>query len=393
LIHRKFAAGRLARMICTRREPGVTMNRTATPSETAAPTAACDALVPLDACHRRTLAVVAELRALPSAIDHGGVTPAVRAAAASIANFLSATARVHHEDEERQVFPPLLASGDAALVDTVRRLQQDHGWLEENWRELEPQLRAIATNCGSWDIDTVSSAIGVLSDLYREHIELEESIAYPEARARLAPATRPRRTETRMTTPHATLRIIREEHGALAAMLGSILLLLAQHRRRGSLPDFTALRAMLFYVDEFPEQRHHRKESELLFPKLRARTPQSRALLDRLDAEHARGEHAIRELEHALLGFEMLGETRRLAFEQAAQRYVDFYLAHMRLEEEEILPLAERVLSDADWVELDAAFTANRDPFTGHAPEAPYEALFSRIVNLVPAPIGLGEAK
>ena len=75
---------------------------------------------------------------------------------------------------------------------------------------------------------------------------------------------------------HATTRIICEEHAALSAMLRSILLLLAQHRRQGSLPDFTALRSMLFYVDEFPEKRHHRKESELLFPKLRARTPLSR---------------------------------------------------------------------------------------------------------------------
>ena len=290
------------------------------------------------------------------------------------------------------MFPALLASDDPALLDTVRCLRQQHGWLEEIWREIEPHLTAIATDRGAWDIDVLSAAIEVLSDLYRDHIALEESIAYPEARARRTPAARARRTETRMTTPRATLRIIREEHGALSAMLSSILLLLAQHRQRGSLPDFTALRAMLFYLDEFPEQRHHRKESELLFPKLRARTPQSRELLDRLDAEHARGECAIRELEHALLAFEMLGAPRRAAFEQAAQRYVEFYLAHIRLEEQEILPLAERVLSDADWAELDAAFATNRDPFTGHAPEAPYEALFSRIVNLVPAPLGLGAA-
>ena len=192
---------------------------------------------------------------------------------------------------------------------------------------------------------------------------------------------------------HATLRIIREEHAALAAMLRSILLLLAQHRRQGTLPDFTALRAMIFYVDAFPEQRHHRKESELLFPKLRARTPLSRALLDRLDEDHARGERNIRELEHALLAFEMLGEPRRAAFEHAAQRYVDFYLAHMGLEEEQVLPLAERVLTERDWAELDEAFSANRDPLTGHEPEDEYRALFTRIVNLVPAPIGLGAAR
>jgi hemerythrin-like domain-containing protein len=191
---------------------------------------------------------------------------------------------------------------------------------------------------------------------------------------------------------HSSIRIIREEHGALAAMLRSILLLLSQHRRAGTLPDFAALRAMIFYVDEFPEKRHHRKVSELLFPKLRARTPLSRELLDHLDADHSRGEHNIRELEHTLLAFEMMGEPRRLAFEQAAQRYVDFYLAHMSLEEQQVLPLAERVLTAEDWSDLDEAFEQNRDPLTGKMPEAEYQQLFTRIVNLVPAPVGLGPA-
>ena len=191
---------------------------------------------------------------------------------------------------------------------------------------------------------------------------------------------------------HPTIRIIREEHAALSAMLRSILLLLEQHRRHATLPDFAALRAMLFYVDEFPEQRHHRLESQLLFPKLRARTPLSRALLDRLDADHACGAARIRDLEHALVAFEMLGEPRREAFERDAQRYVSFYLAHMALEEREILPLAEQTLTAQDWQELDEAFGSNRDPLTGHEPTADYRALFTRIVNAVPAPIGLGAA-
>jgi hemerythrin-like domain-containing protein len=190
--------------------------------------------------------------------------------------------------------------------------------------------------------------------------------------------------------PHITTRIIREEHMALAALLRSIPLLLAQHRRQATQPDFAALRAMLFYVDEFPEQHHHRKESELLFPKLRARTPRSRDLLDKLDQDHARGEHMIRKLEHALLGFEMLGDSRRLPFEQAVDHYVAFYLAHMALEEREILPLAERVLTERDWADLDHAFETDRDPLTGHSPDADYRALFTRIVGIVPAPIGLG---
>lgn len=189
---------------------------------------------------------------------------------------------------------------------------------------------------------------------------------------------------------HPTTRILREEHRALAAMLRSIPMLLAECRRRGAMPDFTALRAMLFYIDEFPEQRHHRLESDLLFPKLRARTPLARALLDQLDGDHARGAMRVRDLAHSLVAFEMLGESRRAAFEENATLYVDFYLKHMALEEQEILPLAERTLTAADWRELDKAFASNRDPLTGHEPTDDYRALFTRILNIVPAPIGLG---
>jgi len=88
----------------------------------------------------------------------------------------------------------------------------------------------------------------------------------------------------------------------------------------------------------------------------------------------------------------MMGEARRMDFENAVQRYVDFYLTHMRLEEEQILPLAQKVLTEQDWAELDEAFSANRDPLTGHTPDDEYRALFSRIVNAVPAPIGLGKS-
>lgn len=189
---------------------------------------------------------------------------------------------------------------------------------------------------------------------------------------------------------HPALTIIREEHNALAAMLRSLSLLLAEYRRKGQLPDFSVLRAMLFYVDEFPERLHHTKESELLFPKVRARCPEAAATLDKLELDHAHGEKAIRALEHDLLAFEVLGEPRRAAFEQSVARYIDFYLSHMQLEESEILPLAERDFSADDWAGIDAAFLANRDPLTGHTPAEDYRPLFSKIVLTAPAPIGLG---
>ena len=81
---------------------------------------------------------------------------------------------------------------------------------------------------------------------------------------------------------------------------------------------FSVLRAMLFYVDEFPERLHRTKETDLLFPKIVAASAEVRDAIERLDRDHARGESAIRELQHLLTAWELLGDTRRGAFEGPA---------------------------------------------------------------------------
>jgi len=190
---------------------------------------------------------------------------------------------------------------------------------------------------------------------------------------------------------HASLRIIHDEHAALSAMLQSLRMMVRRGPGDGPEQFFDVLRAMLFYIDEFPERLHHTKETELLFPPVRARAPHLKDALDRLDRDHARGEAAVRELQHLLLAWELLGDSRREAFEQAVARYLDFYLEHMKLEETVILPEAEKVLSAQDWQALDEAFATNCDPLTGKYPRDPvYDRLFTRIVMRAPAPIGVG---
>jgi hemerythrin-like domain-containing protein len=186
---------------------------------------------------------------------------------------------------------------------------------------------------------------------------------------------------------HAALRIIRAEHSALRSMLEGMRRLMAGHRPGSSLPDFTALRAVVFYIDEFPEKCHHRKESELLFPKLRARTPLSRSLLDHLDGDHLAGERNVRELARTLLAYEFMGEPRRHAFERTASRYIDFYLAHMEREEREVLPLAERVLTESDWDELDQAFKGHEDPLTVSTPSVDYEQMLECLASIARTPV------
>ena len=193
-----------------------------------------------------------------------------------------------------------------------------------------------------------------------------------------------------------TLSILQDEHQALAAMLRSMGMLLQLARREEHMPDFSVLRAMLFYVDEFPERQHHRRETDFLFPLVRERCPELAPVLQRLDQDHDNSEKSIRKLQHALLAFEVLGEPRREAFEAAVQLYTRQYLEHMALEEREVMPAAQRSLTADDWARLDAIFEAGRDPLTLPNPgeQAPqdYRPLFSKILMQAPAPIGLGPA-
>jgi len=194
---------------------------------------------------------------------------------------------------------------------------------------------------------------------------------------------------------HAALRVIRDEHASLAAMLKSLL----QMVQRGLDPEgrgeheryFDVMRAMLFYIDEFPETLHHPKETELLFPRVAKAAPETAELIAQLDRDHHAGENRVRELMHLLMAWEYLGESRRVAFETAAKAYVGCYLEHMRQEEAVILPAAERALTNADWHGLNAAFATNQDPLNTRLPRNPqFDRLFTRIVILAPSPVGVG---
>lgn len=140
----------------------------------------------LDVCHQHIAAHLNRLAALIPHIESHGVDAHARQEAGAIESFFSGTSRAHHVEEEKSVFPPLLASGNPELVAAIRSLQQDHGWIEENWIELSPQLRALAMGNTWLDAAEFNHYAEVFLDLCREHIALEETLIYPESKARWA---------------------------------------------------------------------------------------------------------------------------------------------------------------------------------------------------------------
>jgi hemerythrin-like domain-containing protein len=137
----------------------------------------------LDGCHRQIIFKLGLLAALILRLRSRGADAEAREMAKRISHFFSTTARLHPEDEERHVFPRLVATAGPGLVQDVRGLRQAHGRLEENWIELGAMLDAVGA--GAWhDLDALEHAAKIFTELSRDHVALEESFIYPEARAR-----------------------------------------------------------------------------------------------------------------------------------------------------------------------------------------------------------------
>lgn len=139
----------------------------------------------LDVCHRQTIFTLGKLSALVTRLSKQDVDDEARDLAKEIHTFFSTISHQHHEDEELHVFPALEDSDDPDLLQAIARLKQDHHWLEADWRELAPQIDAVANGQSWWDIDTLRESSEVFIALSHDHIALEESYIYPKARSRL----------------------------------------------------------------------------------------------------------------------------------------------------------------------------------------------------------------
>jgi len=196
---------------------------------------------------------------------------------------------------------------------------------------------------------------------------------------------------TTIATPTA-LRILRAEHRSIAAVLHGLLHFVDQKLTGEPLPEARVFRAMLQYLDLYAERMHHPKEDLHLFARLRERTHDADAVLDKLQEDHFFGLGAIQSLEQAFMRYEEGGESYFDEFARKAREYAAFYRNHMHTEEDVLFPLAERALSEADWRDIGTAFAAQQIPLATEAEKRDLRKLFTHIVTITPPPIGVGPA-
>lgn len=136
-------------------------------------TMTADPLVRFSMEHEQALAALDRLERAATALDHGNPGEPHLRTAREVCDTLTTTVRQHNENEERVLFPLL---GDQAPCDPFR---QEHVAL----RELEQRLNAALDGASpERDIPPVAHA---LVDLLRSHIQREDEVLFPLARALL----------------------------------------------------------------------------------------------------------------------------------------------------------------------------------------------------------------
>jgi hemerythrin-like domain-containing protein len=143
----------------------------------------------LGACHERVERMLRLLARLQEHVADKGWSPDVAQAAVDVMRYFDQAAPLHHEDEERHVFPPLLAAGDEALCIVVLRLQQDHRDMALGWvraREVLHSLTQPPPTGWSGLMADEATALGSFSNLYQQHLVDEDTLVYPAAQSQLS---------------------------------------------------------------------------------------------------------------------------------------------------------------------------------------------------------------
>lgn len=175
------------------------------------------------------------------------------------------------------------------------------------------------------------------------------------------------------------VRVLRREHANMLVLLGTLEAQLAG-LERGDAPDYDVIRAVINYFLSFPDIYHHPKEN-MIFARLMERDARAASAIGDLRIEHERLAARSRSFADGLEAVQAETTFARQSFLGWGRSFVSLQREHIAMEETCFLPTALRVLTAADWQELQAAMTDHDDPLVGEAVGAHFDAMQRAILG------------
>lgn len=142
------------------------------------------------ACHERVARMNNMMERLVEHLKKNGVDKNARVTAASVRRYFDEAAPRHHEDEEIDLFPRLMAklnaqsAGPAAehIGAAIQALLADHREMDQLWTSLRAQL--LKVEAGEKPVFD-DAQVTLFITRYRAHIEIEEDEIAPALRRML----------------------------------------------------------------------------------------------------------------------------------------------------------------------------------------------------------------
>lgn len=157
-------------------------------------------------------------------------------------------------------------------------------------------------------------------------------------------------------------------------------------------PDLQLFALILDYIGSFQDEYHHPKEDQYLFPAVLRHDASLKGVIDRLAQDHQAGHGMLDKLHRAFVRLAGDPHAEKVRFFDAVQEYAEFQRAHVSVEEQDVLKAARECVPAGEMDQITAAFADNADPMFGTNQARRFRDLFSRIVQIAPAPMGTGPA-
>lgn len=145
---------------------------------------------------------------------------------------------------------------------------------------------------------------------------------------------------------------------------------------RGKTPDYSIMRSIIVYIQEYPEQAHHPLE-DVIFSILLERIDEVK-LIQELITDHTQLEAVTRKLRESLESLKN-GIVSEEELKLQLSRFLVRQRQHLYIEEIQVYPLVESVLTKKDWEHIQSIVPLIDDPVFGERSRNDYELLYREI--------------
>ena len=146
---------------------------------------------------------------------------------------------------------------------------------------------------------------------------------------------------------------------------------------RGAEPDYSLMRNIIVYIQEYPEQMHHPLE-DMIFSVLLERVDDVE-IVQKLMSEHTQLEVVTRQLRESLAAL----SSGTVSTEKLMKQLSEFLVGqrqHIHTEETEAYPLVKKYLTEEDWKQLRNMVSIIDEPIYGRKTRYDYERL-NRVIE------------